>query len=189
MPNERDDVAFLDMLAEAVRDQFCVDRVAAFGFSNGSQMAQRWGCESSQVDAIMTVAGSLYVPPESCGVGVPIWMMAGENDPTLDMDGRGRNRKKKDRDTPEGLPDREARSFADNVALYLERNACRGTQPKVKRTGKTVCKTFDCDFEVTACDVETMGHKLPTERSEYGTNAPEDAWTWLGELPKSQRRR
>ena len=64
-----DDVGYLDHIIEYVRTHYRLDerRIFLIGHSNGGFMASRYACERSQVAAIATLSGGLYVDALRCG--------------------------------------------------------------------------------------------------------------------------
>lgn len=66
-----DEVAFLDAVVHRVQQIGCgSDRVLATGLGNGAMMAERWACESSVPDAVVSVFGSLQV--DTCPRATPV---------------------------------------------------------------------------------------------------------------------
>ncbi|MEO8184520.1 MAG: PHB depolymerase family esterase [Deltaproteobacteria bacterium] len=83
-----DDVGFLRALADALVDEFGIDRrrVYVAGFSNGAGMAHRLACETDRFAAIAAVSGDMFTSVAlSCSNGKPVSVMVlhGTDDPVV----------------------------------------------------------------------------------------------------------
>lgn len=69
-----DDVAFIEALVDALRDEFCIDRVAVTGTSGGGRMSSYLGCFSDRFDVVAPVAGLRL--PDGCAPARPVDVIA-----------------------------------------------------------------------------------------------------------------
>ena len=160
----RNDVALLDGLARVARDEGCVTRVGAIGFSNGAQMANRWACEGTQVDAIVVSAGGLMVPRSQCrDRSVPVLSYVGEKDPAFQKSPTEHKR----------LP-----SIKESCAGWRDHLQCGDEPRSVDRVGKATCRAFEGRAAMRECVVKGMGHQFPSEKAA-GFDASTDSWRWL----------
>lgn len=159
----RNDLELLENLGKAARKSGKVDKIVAVGFSNGAQMTNRWACEGTQVDAIITGAGTLAVPPKNCKRSIPNRTYVGDKDFRMD-------------ESPEegsGVP-----SVKDTMALWKKINNCKDTPPTSDRKGRRVCHTWDCETPTAMCVVSGLAHKYPTD-DNCGVDANEESWDFL----------
>jgi polyhydroxybutyrate depolymerase len=163
---ERDDVAFIAQLIDAIGEVACVDlaRVYATGHSNGAFLSHRIACElSDRIAAVASVSGMLGVTPEDCQPerAVPVLQIHGDADPIIPYAGG----------SPMGwellfpaLPAPTYRSAAESVGFWRERDGCDATKTQVFSEGDANCQRFDgCDdgSEVTLCTLTGGGHTWP----------------------------
>jgi polyhydroxybutyrate depolymerase len=163
---ERDDVAFIGALVDAVGESACIDlaRVYATGHSNGGFLSHRIACElSDRIAAIASVSGVLGVAPADCQPErpVPVLQIHGDADPTIPYGGG----------SPEGwellypgLPAPTYRSVAETVSFWREHDGCDASRTQVYSEGDANCQRYDgCDAgsEVTLCTLSGGGHTWP----------------------------
>jgi len=163
MDLERDDLSLLENLAAAARKSGKIDRVVAVGFSNGAQMSNRWACEGTQLDALVTGAGTLAVPPSNCKRSIPNRTYVGSDDFRVQK-------------SP--APDGSVPSVRDTMELWRKINNCKDTEPTTEKKGKRVCHTWDCKTPTSMCIVKGLGHKYPTSDNS-GVDANAEAWSFL----------
>jgi len=172
----KDDVAYLDLVAREARAQLCGDRVLATGFSNGGMMTSRWGCQGKQPNALVTAAGPLMTPDDSCdGDPRPIRAYHGTADETVPYEGGPGN----------GRFAVDYRSAEESIAVFRERNQCSEAEPEViLERGDTTCVAWDCVAATELCTVEGFGHMWPGGANHGSTqaNATGDAWLWFGDV-------
>ena len=159
----RDDLKLLENLAKDARKSGKIDKVVAVGFSNGAQMANRWACEGTQLDAILTGAGTLAVPAEKCKRSIPYRAYVGDKDFRLD-------------DSP--APDGVVPSVKETMEIWKKLNKCKNTPPTSDREGRRVCHTWDCETPTAMCVVKDLAHKYPTKEN-CGVDANQEAWEFL----------
>ncbi len=159
----RDDLALLETLAKKARESGKIDKVVAIGFSNGAQMTNRWACEGTQVDAVVTAAGTLAVDPSKCKRQVPIMTFVGDKDFRLE-------------DSPS--EDGSVPSVNGTMELWRKINKCsdKATEEKV---GKRVCRSWSCETPTKMCVVRGLEHQYPTPKN-CGVDANEEGWDFLG---------
>jgi len=165
----RDDVAFLDSLAAALRKDACVDNLYTFGFSSGGQMANRWTCEGKEVDGAIAAAGSLLVSPKNCQGPRAFLAMVGTRD---DMFRHGPKQ-----DDPNQL------STPDSLRKHWGRlNKC-SDKSSVKDVGDATCTTLKgCKVPTQLCVVNGMPHDVPSPFSEKHPttfDGPTYGWDFL----------
>jgi polyhydroxybutyrate depolymerase len=163
---KRDDVAFIDALIDAVRDEACVDpqRVYATGHSNGGFLAHEIACKlSDKVAAIASVSGVLGIPPEECKPSrpVPVLQIHGDTDPTVQFTGGA----------PMGwallYPGQPApvfRSVKDTLEFWREKDGCAATTTPGFMKDEAACKSYtgcEHDSAVTLCTITGGGHAWP----------------------------
>lgn len=170
---DSDDVGYLDALVETLAPQVCGDRVLGVGFSNGGMMAARWGCEGTNVDAIVSAAGPLL--REQCpGDPIPYRHYHGMEDPIVPFEGgdapRGRNT------WPPAL---------DGVELYKKRNLCTDAAPETFVFGPMTCTRWDCEASTELCTINGWQHAWPgganTGRLGGDSNATIDSVAFLND--------
>ena len=157
----RDDVRFLDAVADWVESNACAGDIMAVGFSNGAQMAARWACASDAPDVVMTHSGS--IKSASCAPRNR-WMLAyvGTKDAHKQTAG------------PERL--------GDMAHMWHSGTETQADEPsRVERDGKRTCSTWTGANPVTLCVLEGWGHKWPSPRSNprMAFDATEHAWTFF----------
>jgi poly(3-hydroxybutyrate) depolymerase len=159
-------VAFLDSLAAALQKDACVDRVYAFGFSSGGQMANRWNCEGDQIDGAIGAAGSLLVPVANCKGPRPMLAMVGTKDDNF----------------REGSTE-SALSTPDSLETHWGQiNQCsgKGTDTDV---GDATCTTLKgCAAPTQLCVVKGGAHDVPAPFSEKHPttfDGPDYGWSFL----------
>ncbi len=159
--NNEDDVGFIRAMVEEVSERVCVDekRVFAFGIANGAFMANRLGCEASDLfAAVGALLGTLFLDPERCDPfrPVPIMLINGTEDPFVAYEGGKASTDLVDVDYPRSVP--------DTFIIWAEKNSCQGDPVVSEEVGTTTCETYDdCDAsaEVTLCTIVGMGHCWP----------------------------
>ena len=167
-PNGRNDTKFLDAIASKARENGCMKKVAAIGFSNGAQMVNRWACEGQELDAAVGVAGGLLVPPNTCtGRAVPVLLYVGSNDDAYD-----------------GSPSSHAElpSILDSVAAWRKNNQCQEESVAALDVRSTSCRTWEGKAPVRFCLTKGMGHGYPINKNGRTINATEDSWEWIQAL-------
>ncbi len=93
LPGFPDDVKFITMLIDHISTNYNInpDRVYIYGFSMGSIMSHRLGCEiSDKLAAIATVAGPMantIITDCAPGRPLPVMHIHGTDDTTVDIDG------------------------------------------------------------------------------------------------------
>ncbi|WP_028082055.1 alpha/beta hydrolase family esterase [Solimonas soli] len=92
MRSGEDDVAFLEALADYIRQRYGVSKVYLMGHSNGGMMANRFWCESPQTfDGYVAIAGpaSEFYLDHACAPSVaqPYYGIIGNSDQVLGVDG------------------------------------------------------------------------------------------------------
>ncbi len=159
----RDDVGFLDALSSVARERGCIEEVAAVGFSNGAQMAQRWGCEGNGLDAVVAAAGGLLVPSDRCtDRSVAVLAYSGALDDALD-------------NSP--TPHRDLPSIRETCEFWRTHNHCVGA-PKRVEIGRTTCESWTGDAPLRLCVTAGMGHGFP-KSEDGGVEGATDSWAWL----------
>jgi len=172
-----DDVAFLDKLVSSLEKDTCGEGVLATGFSAGAHMAQRWGCEGKNVDAVVTAAGLNLA--ESCsGDPVPIRSYNGLDDPHVPFeggDGTGRNG--------------DFISVDESMAIWRKRNECSDEDSVIiGEEGPVSCEAWNCAVPTELCTIENYGHAWPggTTKPQGGNHdATAAAWAWFNALETS----
>jgi polyhydroxybutyrate depolymerase len=166
-----DDVAYLDAVADAVRERLCVDRVLAAGHSNGSMMAHRWTCEGAGPDAVVAAAGPLLL--NTCeGDPTPVMTWHGDADPRVPYDGGAT-------DEGETFP-----AAPDAFARIRARNQCTEDAPTVSVDGDTTCETWTCAAATTFCTIAGWEHAWPglNQDRSGGPTIEDEALTWFDEV-------
>jgi poly(3-hydroxybutyrate) depolymerase len=165
----RDDVAYLDRLTAAVRADVCAQRVLAAGFSNGGQMAMRWGCQGKEPQATLTAAGRLLVPPASCRP-LPTRGYIGTKDPVYD-------------DRPQDGP--EQRSVVQSFDAWSQINGCKG-DPAERRVKDARCRGWQgCGEPTELCIITDLHHTWPSPRNRKKpteTDTTVDGLAWFREV-------
>ncbi len=165
----RDDVAFLDALAKHMRDDMCVDKVLAVGFSNGGSMGHRWLCEGKQLDALVSAAGTLQVPKTGCNKSAK---------PVLEYIGTSDRRMNEPATPGSGNP-----SALETLDFWKEFNGCTG-KAEVMRQGDTKCQSWSScksGAPTRLCVIEGLGHSFP-RKSDCDLEGSDDAWDWFNEV-------
>jgi polyhydroxybutyrate depolymerase len=113
-----DDVAYFDAIVQDVSSKYAVDpkRVYAIGHSNGGFMAHRLACDrSTEIAAIVALAGDNYVDESKCNPTVPVSVLQvhGDADQTILYDGGAT--------TTGPYP-----SAHDSVATWASKDGCTG---------------------------------------------------------------
>ncbi len=164
-----DDVTFLDAVAAGLRDQLCVGRVIAAGYSNGAMMANRWSCESDATDATLTYAGPLLV--DRCRrPGRPTLWWHGSADTRVPYAG--------------GMTAEEELfpAVEEAFAEVRRRNGCEDLPPAVTTEGDVTCQTWTCAQPTTFCRVEGATHAWPGDAGAAERGGPGfETWAlgWL----------
>jgi polyhydroxybutyrate depolymerase len=168
-----EDVAFLDAVAAGLRDQLCIGRVVAAGYSNGAMMANRWSCESDATDATLTYAGPLMVDRCRREARPTLWWH-GSADTRVPYDG-GLTVEE------EVFPPVEA-SFAE----VRRRNGCDDTSPDVTTVGDVTCESWRCTQPTTFCKLDGATHAWAGDAGAVERGGPGfESWAfdWLGTTP------
>lgn len=160
---KRDETVFVRELLAEVSSKVCVDekRIYTSGFSNGGMISQLLACKMADVFAAAAPMGStLTIDPATChpSRAIPIWMINGTADPLVGYESPSLSG---------GL------AVPDDIALWADRNKCKGSPRITLQKGAVTCRTYeDCDrgAQVTSCVVEGMGHCLPGMKKESSTN-------------------
>ena len=166
-PDLRDDVRYLDALAEAVGKATCGEKVLAMGFSNGGQMANRWMCEGERVDAMVTGSGTLLVDPSGCKPKKrAVLGYVGTEDHNF-----------------RGAPTEGGMSAPDTVdRFWAGHNGCTEKTKQVVH-GDTTCNEYvGCDVPTTLCVIDGFPHAFPrgqNGRKRCDTDATEAGWKWF----------
>lgn len=165
--DDHDDVTFLDLLAGVVSDRVCGGQILATGFSNGSMMAQRWGCEGKNPPhAVSGSGGPLLV--DQCTTGpTPVRYYHGTEDALVPYDGgivRGVH-----------VP-----SAAEAMSVWRRHNRC-DEAPETVRRGDTTCTTWSCEAPTVFCTIDGWHHQWPG--GIHGGRTRADAtiriWSWF----------
>ncbi|NCG22073.1 MAG: hypothetical protein GWP91_23910 [Rhodobacterales bacterium] len=168
----RDDVAFLDALTRAVKKDTCSKDILAVGFSNGGQMAYRWGCQSTLPSAILSVAGTLLVDPSSCKGPTPVRGYVGKDDRLF---------------TEAPFPDTDQPTAIETLSLWAKINQCSTKAPIRTTQGDATCAEWqDCQASTILCVVDGFPHAwpVPSQKTNPDCNATQDGWTWFNEKSK-----
>jgi len=164
-----DDVGFARAMVEEIGRGLWYDpgKVYAVGFSNGSFLAHRLGCEASDVfTAVATAAGGLSLPDvlPGCapGRGVPVVTYFGTRDTTYATLGDTTHRR------------------------WLEVNACTDSGHESYRNGGAVCTTYSAcrdGAELTRCIIDGMDHCWPAGPCQFpqspDLHATDHSWQFL----------
>ncbi len=141
-----DDVGFMRAMISDIASKACLDRkrVYATGMSNGAFLAQRLGCEASDViAAIAPAAGVIGIPLASCHPGRAV--------PVLEFHG-----------TADTLVDYSA--VAPTIATWKDRDGCTDSPHEIYRQGAVHCEAMDqCaqGARVILCTADGGGHCWP----------------------------
>jgi polyhydroxybutyrate depolymerase len=141
-----DDVGFIRAVVEDIAAHGCIDRARVFatGMSNGGYLAQRLGCEASDlIVAIAPAAGVIGIPLDSCRPARPV--------PVLEFHG-----------TADSLVDYA--EVAPTIATWVERNRCTDAAHEIYRQGNVHCEAHEACAEgarVILCTAEGGGHCWP----------------------------
>jgi polyhydroxybutyrate depolymerase len=149
--NDVDDVGFIRAVVADIQAAACVDpqRIYATGLSNGGFMANRLGCEASDLfAAVAPVVGALRIPLGECTPErpVPVFAFNGVQDSLV--------------------------PYADGVATidrWVELDGC-APEPMVEELDGGNCQTWsgcDGDSEVRFCTLDPMGHCWPGGDPEF----------------------
>ena len=166
---DANDVAFLDKLVKELTPRVCGDRVLAVGFSNGGMMANRWGCEGSEPDAIVAAAGPLL--RSAC---------EGEPRPFRQYHGLA------DRNVP--FAGGEGKTGLTNFPpaiqgfeSWKERNGCVDEDPEVFTFGPMTCERYPCKASTEQCTIQGWSHAWPGGRNaaRLGSDATTDMLDFL----------
>jgi poly(3-hydroxybutyrate) depolymerase len=165
----RDDVAFLDAVSGALRKDVCARHVMAVGFSSGGQMAHAWACKGTQVDGVMSAAGSLLVADKTCNKPTPVLGVVGSRD-----DVYTKSPNENDPTQP---------SAPETVELWAKTNRCERQRTESTAQDAT-CYTYQgCAAPTQLCVVKGLPHAYPApwgegdKASEF--NATEYGWRWF----------
>lgn len=168
----RNDVAFLDHVAKRARNELCVNRVLVAGFSSGGQMAHRWGCQGSEVDAILSAAGELLVPSAGCKPHAVLGFVG-----KLDKVFSGPS-----------LEGSDQPSSVETIEMWAKINGCDLSQtPTEKFENDTRCKSWrGCKHATELCVVEDFPHGWPAPWHRHPTrcNATVEGSAWFKNLKK-----
>ena len=136
-------------------------------------MAHRWGCQSTEVDAIAPVSGTLMTSRCS-GDPLPVRHYHGTDDTVVPPEGGANS-------SGRGV---EYTSVDDTMAVWRERNRCSDAQPEVTVTGDTTCTTWSCEASTVQCMVEGWKHNWPggVSGSQTDANASKTIYTWFDSL-------
>ncbi|MFT4622540.1 MAG: polyhydroxybutyrate depolymerase [Myxococcota bacterium] len=167
---EIDDVAFLDATSALLHERVCGGKVLAAGFSAGSMMAHRWGCQGREVDAVLASSGPLMVSPDSCRTPpLPVRHYHGEADQRVPYDG--------------GYGDQAQNDFRSADATmehWRVRNRCSTDSPRRDVDGDTTCLSWQCEVATTLCSIDGYGHAWPGgENQGASSDATFDGWAWF----------
>lgn len=168
----RDDVAMLDALTADIKVKTCAtQRTLTAGFSSGGQMAQRWGCEGKEPDAVLTAAGELIVPATGCKTQRPVRGYVG----TLDKVYEG---------SP--LEGAEQPSAQETMELWAKIDGCDGSPPTETVNGPVTCKAWNkCAQPVELCILDGFPHGWPgpwNKRKPTTVNATEEGMAWFRQV-------
>lgn len=149
-----EDVNFMVLVLDAVRQEFATDRVYATGFSAGAMMIHRLECQYPElIDGIATLAGTIVVGHcPNTTEQTPALLIGGELDgrvPFREGDGDG--------------------TFANRMSIHDElapvliaRNRCAPEPVSVWANGEALCEEYDCPGSaLTVCGVSQNGHQWP----------------------------
>ncbi len=169
---EHDDVAFLDAAVKEVSRKTCGNNVLAAGFSAGSMMAHRWGCQGSTVDAVLASSGPMMVDPETCrDRPLPVRHYHGLDDRRVPYEGGYGDQAQND-----------FRSVDETMEAWRQRNGCSAEPPLRLVDGAATCLTWDCDADTTLCSIEGYGHAWPGGRNQGASvDVTTEGWAWFEE--------
>jgi polyhydroxybutyrate depolymerase len=170
-----DDVGFVRDLLDAVQKEACVDpkRVFATGFSNGSMLSHRLGCElADRIAAIAPVGGGLgdedrdAIPPRKlfeCRPPRPVPVLAihGLEDGCYPYAGGA----------GEGLSGETKIGIRDSMSRWTSINRCSPKTWITYERGAAKCMSWAaCAAETTLCTIEDGGHAWPgtSARTSFG---------------------
>jgi polyhydroxybutyrate depolymerase len=161
-----DDVGFVRDLIDAVQAQACVDpkRVYATGFSNGSMLSHRLGCElADRIAAIAPVGGGIgdmdmdATPPGKlfeCRPSrpVPVFAIHGNEDGCYPFVGGAGN----------GLSGETKIGIRDSMSRWTAINRCSPKTWISHESGAAKCMSWaGCAAETTLCTIADGGHAWP----------------------------
>ncbi len=167
-----DDVNFLDQILDMLRTEMHIDRrrVYVAGFSNGANLAYRWGAARSQtVAGIAAVAGAIggrahFFAPEvriaNPEQPVSLLIVHGEEDLSFPYKGGV------SMSVRQGLRGRESVSVPDSISFWKKNNGCIG-EPEISKTaGGGSLQRFTHCLDGTAVEAWTfarIGHEWPKQ--------------------------
>jgi polyhydroxybutyrate depolymerase len=176
------DEAFVRAVVADVARRVHVDprRVYATGVSNGARMAERAGCEMSDLFAAIATVAGVYPEADVCRAAEPVPVLAihGLRDQLAPFDGRG------------AAPGR--RSVPEWVSTWAARNGCAPTPAVVDGPLVTTEAWGGCagGADVVLDVVRTVGHGWPGDPTDPEVrSSPLDAsgaiWAFFESHPKS----
>jgi len=161
---DANDVQFLDKLVAEISPQVCGDRVLAVGFSNGGMMVNRWGCEGSEPDAVVSAAGP-YLRDQCQGKALPFRHYHGLLDTVIPYAG--------------GQGERGGMSFPpaqDTYATWAERNGCPDdVEAESFEFGPMTCERRQCEETTELCTISGWRHAWPGGRNTGRLGGSSDA--------------
>ena len=166
-----DDVGYLEELARTVKERTCAVEHVVGGFSNGAMMAHRWGCEGTEVDAILPAAGPLWLTEAACkGPPVAVRHYHGMADTKVPVEG-GPN--------PNGRVTYP--SAEETMSIWRNRNSCSADPPEEVVEGDTTCRVWSCEAPTELCLLQGVGHVWPggTNRGATEHDATIDGFAWF----------
>jgi polyhydroxybutyrate depolymerase len=173
------DLQFISDLIRHLQSRFNVDRarIYATGISNGAQMANRLGCELSDVIAAIAPVSGGYPPTLECYPVRPVPVVAfhGTADRLIPYEGQGRLL----------LPAREW------ATAWAARNGCNPTPTLTFQHGEVTGETWsNCQgsAEVTLYTIEGRGHSwpgsdMPPEITTQDIDATDVIWKFFEAHP------
>eukprot|EP01051_Picozoa_sp_SAG22_P015322 SAG22_NODE_1983_length_3206_cov_3.243000_2_plen_277_part_00 len=142
-----DDLLFLRLMLEWLEENLCIDEDNVFGtgFSNGGMMANRAGCQASEIfTAVAPVAGNIRTGNgfDACTPTRPVtWLsFCGSLDSVCNT------------------------TFAETAATWSRVNGCIGAATQTFRSATTECRAWhDCNSGtfVEYCLIDGLGHEWP----------------------------
>lgn len=209
-----DDVAYADEVVEKVAELYGGDpnMVFAAGISNGAMMANRYGCQSRHVKAVIAVAGTVVNGTGgnggnmfSCIRPVPTLYLHGTRDPIVPYGGCNKSWSSFGHicrmlyHLGSGFPGSGFPSASDFIAERRALNGIAATnQGAVSfRNKSATCKTWgDKANNVTFCTLQGMGHSwpgrmtfcsLPWTTCSQDMDATKEAWVFMNRFRNNEQ--
>ena len=177
------DLLFLRDMISQLQSRFSIDpaRIYVTGISNGAQMANRLGCELSEVVAAIGPVSGGYPPSQECNPSRPVPIVAfhGTEDKLIPYEGQGRL----------FLPAREW------AAGWAARNGCDPTPVVTFQKGEVTGETWSnckAGADVTFYTIFGRGHSwpgsvMPAEITTHDINATDVIWEFFIAHPMPAR--